>query len=42
MSQVVPSVILGTVRTGILEELASGTSWDILSSPNCSSWGCQD
>ena len=28
MSQIVP-VILGTVRTGILEGLASGTYWDV-------------
>ena len=28
MSQVVP-VILGTIRTGILEGLASGTYWDV-------------
>ena len=40
MSQVVPPV-LGTVRTGILEGLASGTSWDVSSSPSCS-WDCQD
>ena len=32
MPQVVPTV-LGTVRTGILEGLASGTSWDVPSSP---------
>ena len=32
MSQVVQG-ILRTVRTGILEGLASGTSWDVLSSP---------
>ena len=31
MSQVVPTV-LGTVRTGILEGLASGTCWNV---PNC-------
>ena len=41
MSQVVPTV-LGIVRTGILEGLASGTSRDIPSSPNCSSWDYQD
>ena len=35
MSQVVP-VILGTVRTGFLEGIASGTSWDVPSSPSFS------
>ena len=40
MSQVV-SVILGTVRTEILEELASGTSWEFPSSPSFS-WDSQD
>ena len=35
MSQVVPA-LLGTVRTGILEGLASGTCWDVPSSPNTS------
>ena len=40
MSFVVPAV-LGTVRTGILEGLASGTSRDVLCSPSCS-WDCQD
>ena len=40
MSQVVPA-FLGTVRTGILEGLASGTSRDVPSSPSCS-WDCQD
>ena len=34
MSQVVPTVLLGTVRTGILEGLASGTSWDVRGSPS--------
>ena len=40
MSQVVPGV-LGTVRTGILEGLASGTSRDVPSSPSFC-WDCQD
>ena len=40
MSQVVPAV-LGSVRTGNLEVLVSGTSWDVPSSPSCS-WECQD
>ena len=40
MSQVVPGV-LGTVRTGILEGLASGTSWDVPSSPSFC-WDFQD
>ena len=40
MSQVVPAV-LGMVRTGILEGLASGTSWDVPSSLSYS-WDCQD
>ena len=40
MSQVVPAFV-GTVRTGILEGLASGTSRDVPSSPRCS-WDCQD
>ena len=34
MSQIVP--VLGTVRTGILEGLASGTSRDVPSSPSFS------
>ena len=37
MSEVV-SAFLGNFRTGILEGLASGTSRDVPSSPNCSSW----
>ena len=40
MSQVVPDV-LGTVRTGILEGLASGTCQDVPSSPSFC-WDCQD
>ena len=40
MSQVVPTFV-GTVRTGILEGLASGTCWDVPSSPSFS-WDCQD
>ena len=40
MSQVVPAFV-GTVRTGILEGLASGTSWDVRGSPSFS-WDCQD
>ena len=40
MSQVVPAFV-GTVRTGILEGLASGTSWDVPSSPSLC-WDCQD
>ena len=40
MSQVVPT-LLGTVGTGILEGLASGTCWDVPSSPN-TSWDCWD
>ena len=40
MSQIVPGV-LGTVRTGILEGLASGTSRDVPSSPSVC-WDCQD
>ena len=35
MSEVVPA-FLGTLRTAILEELASGTSRDVPSSPTCS------
>ena len=41
MSQVVQTVLLGTIRTGILEGLASGTSWDVPSSPSYC-WDCQD
>ena len=37
---VVPA-FLGTVKTGILEGLASGTSQDVPSSPSIS-WDCQD
>ena len=40
MSFVVPAV-LGTVRTGILEGLASGTYQDVQSSPSFC-WDCQD
>ena len=40
MTQVVPA-FLGTVRTGILEGLPSGTCWDVPSSPSFS-WDCQD
>ena len=40
MSKVVPAFI-GTVRTAILEGLASGISRDVPSSPNYS-WDCQD
>ena len=40
MSQVVPTV-LGTVRIVTLKGLASGTSWDIPSSPSFS-WDCPD
>ena len=40
MSQVVPAFV-GTVRTGILEGLASGTPQDVPSSPSFS-WDCQD
>ena len=39
MSQVVP--LLGTVGTGILGGLASGTCWDVSSSPS-TSWDSQD
>ena len=39
MSKVVPSYV-GTVRTGILEGLASGTSRDVPSSHSIS-WDCQ-
>ena len=39
MSQVVLAFV-GTVKTGILEGLASGTSRDVPSSPSCS-WDCQ-
>ena len=35
MSQVVPA-LLGTVGTGILEGLASGTCWNVPSSPSTS------
>ena len=35
MSQVVPTVLV-TVRAGILEGLASGTSWDVQVSPSTS------
>ena len=41
MSQVVP-IVLGTVGTENLEGLAYGTSRNVPSSPNCSSWDCQD
>ena len=40
MSQVVPAFV-GTVRTGVLEGLASGTSRDVPSSPSFC-WDCQD
>ena len=40
MSQVVPAFV-GTVRTGILEGLASGTSRDVPSSSSFC-WDCQD
>ena len=40
MSQVVPGHH-GTVGTGILEVLASGTCWDVPSSPS-TSWDCCD
>ena len=40
MSQVVPAFV-ETVRTGILEGLASGTSRDVPSSPSFC-WDCQD
>ena len=40
MSQVVPAFV-GTVRTGILEGLTSGTSRDVPSSPSFY-WDCQD
>ena len=40
MSQVVPDFV-GTVRTGILEGLTSGTSRDVPSSPSFC-WDCQD
>ena len=40
MSQVVPAFV-GTVTTGILEGLGSGTSRDVPSSPNFC-WDCQD
>ena len=40
MSQVVPAFV-GTVRTGILEGLDSGTSRDVPSSPSFC-WDCQD
>ena len=39
-SQVVPA-LLGTVGTGILGCLASGTCWDVPSSRNLS-WDCRD
>ena len=42
MSQVVSGIlILGTIGTGIVEDLASETSWDVLRSPS-SSWDCWD
>ena len=40
MSQVVPA-LLGTVGTGILEGLASGTCWEVPSGPS-TSWDCWD
>ena len=40
MSQVVLAFV-GTVRNGNLEGLASGTSWDVPSSPSFC-WDCQD
>ena len=40
MSLAVPA-LLGTVRTGIREGLASWTCWDVPSSPNLS-WDCWD
>ena len=40
MSEVFPA-FLGTVRTGILEGLTSGTSRDVPSSPSFC-WDCQD
>ena len=41
ISQVVP-IVLGTIGNENLEGLASGTSRKVPSSPNCSSWDCQD
>ena len=35
-SKILSEVVLGTVRTRILEELASGTSRDVTSGPTCS------
>ena len=43
MSQVFPVLLgtVGTVGTGIIGGLASGTCWDVPSSPS-TSWGYQD
>ena len=40
MSLVVPA-LLGTVGTGILGGLASGTCWDVPCNPS-TSWECRD
>ena len=40
MSHAVPA-LLGTVGTGILGGLASGTGWDVPCSPSAS-WDCPD
>ena len=40
MSLVVPALV-GTVGTGILGGLASGTCWDVPCSPS-TSWDCRD